>query len=297
MAFESNTSLFISTERRKLSKGRIVLPASFLQGDQQVIVTMDPNGCIDVWKESRWTVIEQRIHDLPMYATWYKRLFLSNRAGCGVSARRQTLIPSVILQWAGLEDSAIATLTGAPEMIRIWSEPRLRQKIESITDRDDPPKWLFPSAFPKSDANQLERDLLQAIRRRDYSQVENNVALALATLGFSVVELTQYAKDDGIDVAVHAKSASNGERRVAYVQCKASGKPATVRELRELIGTVARDGAHSGILVSACGFTNQAKREAATSMVKIRLHDVPSLFEFVRRHLVWPRPFLDDLHT
>jgi HJR/Mrr/RecB family endonuclease len=98
-------------------------------------------------------------------------------------------------------------------------------------------------------------------------RLELEVAGMLQAADVGVVELTQPSQDRGIDLILHLRrgTASN----LMYVQCKSGSSKVTVREVRELIGVVGRDGASGGLMVATADATDVAREEARISRVPL----------------------------
>ncbi|MEE9443230.1 MAG: restriction endonuclease [candidate division Zixibacteria bacterium] len=115
--------------------------------------------------------------------------------------------------------------------------------------------------------NKQKRELFNNPRK-----FEIVVAEVLDRSGVGIIEVTQPSKDYGIDVIIYLP---DGE--LYYVQCKAGRKPANVRDVREVIGVVARDNRKAGVLVALSGFTSSAKTETSISNLSIELVNAPQL--------------------
>jgi hypothetical protein len=75
-------------------------------------------------------------------------------------------------------------------------------------------------------------------------------------------ELTPLTRDGGYDVVLHKDRAPRLSPERVIVQCKRYRKPVGVEIVRQLLGTLVREGAHSGILVTTSSFTAPAIKEA-----------------------------------
>jgi len=126
--------------------------------------------------------------------------------------------------------------------------------------------------------------LLRTGARRGGRRLELEVAEALSAASVGIVEITQPSQDGGIDVIVHIPDGS--VVRVIYVQCKGGQRKVNVREVRELIGVVARDARDAGLLVATSGFSKEATDEAALSKVVVDLVSAERLASWVEMHVV-----------
>jgi transcription elongation factor Elf1 len=75
-------------------------------------------------------------------------------------------------------------------------------------------------------------------------------------------QLTPLTRDGGYDVVLYKERAPGLSPERIIVQCKRYRKPVGVEVVRELIGTLTREGANSGILVTTSSFTAPAVKEA-----------------------------------
>lgn len=57
-----------------------------------------------------------------------------------------------------------------------------------------------------------------------------------------------------------------------------------MKDVRELIGVLGRDGNDLGLLVSASGYTKAALEEAAVSKIRVDLVSAPHIVEFLTTH-------------
>ncbi|WP_158634481.1 restriction endonuclease [Amycolatopsis sp. WAC 01375] len=143
-----------------------------------------------------------------------------------------------------------------------------------------PYNWVLDEAASDEIDRAFQVNDLRGDSSSDARRFEEDVAAAIDSFDVGLVELTQFSADGGMDAVLYLRDGS--KLRVVYVQFKSGQRRATVKEVRELIGVVARDGASTGLLVSASGFTKDAKREASISRVKVSLttaQELAKLFE------------------
>lgn len=95
---------------------------------------------------------------------------------------------------------------------------------------------------------------LAAIRDMDWRDFEKLCGAAYRRQGFRVAETGRAGPDGGVDLVVRKNGA------VWLVQCKRwRNVRVGVREVRELYGIVAGEGAARGVLITCGGFTDEAR--------------------------------------
>jgi len=98
------------------------------------------------------------------------------------------------------------------------------------------------------------------------------VAALLRGMGYYTPFVAPHGKDGGIDVIAYRDPLGTISPRIK-VQIKHRESSATVQEIRQLIGLLAKDG-DVGIFVSTSGFTSDAKTTARSSHVHVELIDL-----------------------
>jgi hypothetical protein len=149
-----------------------------------------------------------------------------------------------------------------------------RELLESI-EATVPYTWSLDPAVEEEIERAFWLTSQRGSAREDARRFEFEVAEALSSLKVGLVELTQFSSDGGVDAILHLEGSSGASS--VYVQCKSGQRRVTVKEVRELIGVVARDGASAGLLVSAAGFTRGAIRETTISRIRVSLATVSNL--------------------
>jgi DNA-directed RNA polymerase subunit RPC12/RpoP len=92
-------------------------------------------------------------------------------------------------------------------------------------------------------------------------------------------ELTPLTRDGGYDVVLHRDIAPGLSPERVIVQCKRYRKPVGVATVRELLGTLLREGADRGILVTTSSFTAPALKEVKGQ--RIDMVDAATLREWL----------------
>ena len=108
------------------AKGRFIVPSKFREqlGDE-FVVTKGLDGCLFVYENTEWKVLEEKLHTLPLTnanATKFSRFFLAGATSCEVDKQGRILLPQILRDFAGIEKEAV--LVGVGSRIEIWSRER-----------------------------------------------------------------------------------------------------------------------------------------------------------------------------
>ncbi len=108
------------------AKGRLIVPSKFREqlGDE-FVVTKGLDGCLFVYENTEWKVLEEKLHTLPLTnanATKFSRFFLAGATSCEVDKQGRILLPQILRDFAGIEKEAV--LVGVGSRIEIWSRER-----------------------------------------------------------------------------------------------------------------------------------------------------------------------------
>jgi restriction system protein len=126
--------------------------------------------------------------------------------------------------------------------------------------------WRLRRAWVRLRARRaVRRTGLEGVDAMNGQEFEEFVAELMRRDGFTAVEVVGRAGDGGVDIR-----ARTPQGRHLAVQCKRLKRPAQPRDVRELLGVLAtthRD--HAGMLVSANGFTERAREQAADHLTLV----------------------------
>ena len=108
------------------AKGRLIVPSKFREqlGDE-FVVTKGLDGCLFVYENTEWKVLEEKLHTLPLTnanARKFSRFFLAGATSCEVDKQGRILLPQILRDFAGIEKEAV--LVGVGSRIEIWSRER-----------------------------------------------------------------------------------------------------------------------------------------------------------------------------
>ncbi len=118
--------------------------------------------------------------------------------------------------------------------------------------------------------------LEEFIDSRNPYEFQDIVAALLRGMGYYTPFVAPKGKDGGLDVTAYRDPLGTESPRI-QVQIKHRENPASVQEVRQLMGLLQKEG-DVGIFVSSGGFTLDAKNAARSSHVHVELIDLPRLF-------------------
>ncbi len=115
--------------------------------------------------------------------------------------------------------------------------------------------------------------LMASIRKKNAYEFQDLVGALLRGMGYYTPFIAPKGKDGGIDIIAYKDPLGTESPRMK-VQIKHMQIPVSVKEIRELMGLLQKDG-DIGIFVSSGGFTSDAKATARTAPVHLELVDLP----------------------
>jgi DNA-binding transcriptional regulator/RsmH inhibitor MraZ len=279
--------------------GVLVIPRELreLLGTTAVMVQTFPYA-IELLPEAKWALVEARIREVirrnnnPAALEFVLKL-TANAFEVIPDARARLKPPARIREEIGIRIADRVAVLGLGDRVRLFSWNRWRELVRnpegevstSILRQIQVMSRAPPSPVISEVVEHLTRFATDA-RLRDWDscdsrRLELDVGAALEMANIGVVEITQPSADGGADLLVYIPS--DGGHRILVVQCKSGRARASVKELRELIGVVGRDGAHLGLLVAVAGFTSSARDEARMSRIPVRLADTGSVASWLSR--------------
>ncbi|HDL04802.1 MAG TPA: division/cell wall cluster transcriptional repressor MraZ [candidate division Zixibacteria bacterium] len=118
-------------------KGRIALPAKFRpstasekDADGQFMLTKGLDGCLALYPEKEWQLIQERLNTLDFTRKDYRyfsRLLYSVAVPIKLDRQGRLLIPSHLQEQAGLEREIL--IIGANRWIELWEPDRYEQYL------------------------------------------------------------------------------------------------------------------------------------------------------------------------
>ena len=106
------------------AKGRLIVPSKFREqlGDE-FVVTKGLDGCLFVYENTEWKILEEKLKALPLTNTNARkitRFFLAGACQCEVDKQGRILLPAVLREFAKIGKDAV--MVGVGNRIEIWSK-------------------------------------------------------------------------------------------------------------------------------------------------------------------------------
>jgi MraZ protein len=119
------------------SKGRLSIPSKFRERYDSRLVVTTYDGCLIVYPNSEWRILEERVAGLPEFKKEtrdFLRFFYSSAADCAIDKLGRILIPQTLREYAKLEKDVV--IVGAFKRMEIWSKLRWNA-AEAVLSHED----------------------------------------------------------------------------------------------------------------------------------------------------------------
>lgn len=117
------------------SKNRIIMPSKFRDDiGEKFIVTKGLDGCLFAYSLQEWQNFEEKLRSLPLSskdARAFSRFFFAGATDCLLDKQGRFLIPSNLIEFAGLEKDLV--IVGMNSRIEIWSKSKWQDVDEQIS--------------------------------------------------------------------------------------------------------------------------------------------------------------------
>lgn len=118
-------------------KGRVILPADFrAEIGEHFFITKGLDQCLFIYGENEWTVLEQKLRQLPMTNPNARKLvrhFFSTGRELECDRQGRFLVPGNLRTLAKLEKNVV--LVGALNRVEVWSKDEW-ERYNSMEDED-----------------------------------------------------------------------------------------------------------------------------------------------------------------
>lgn len=162
-------------------------------------------------------------------------------------------------------------LRSARAAYRAWKDGRQQPAPEDQSGEELEPD-IGAQQLSASEALGMAIDGIRYfLDRKNPYEFQDIVAALLRGMGYFTPVVAPPGKDGGVDIIVYRDPLGTLSPHMR-IQVKHRGSSATVQEVRELIGTLQKDG-DIGIFVSSGGFTPDAKQAARHARVHVELID------------------------
>lgn len=159
-------------------------------------------------------------------------------------------------------------LDSATRAYRKW---RAEQPTDTTDDSEDAGGEDTTMAFEEVEQIAMI-GLERYINDKNAYEFQDLVAALLRGMGYYTPFIAPRGKDGGVDVVAYRDPLGTNSPRI-QVQIKHRGSPASVQEIRQLMGLLQKEG-DVGIFVSTGGFTPDGKTTARGSHVHVELIDL-----------------------
>ena len=166
----------------------------------------------------------------------------------------------------------VALLKTAIKKYREWKARNKKEKTEDISEEPEGDIEPDPGSIVEQ-AVQTSSDAIKShIFKMNAYEFQDLVAALLRGMGYYTPFVAPKGKDGGIDILAYRDPFGIESPRIK-VQVKHRETGASVKEVRELIGTLQKEG-DVGIFVSTGGFTADAKSAAINAHLHVELIDL-----------------------
>jgi restriction system protein len=166
---------------------------------------------------------------------------------------------------------AIGLLAAANAAYRKWKETSLPVVIED--DEPTPESQQEQEATIQDIEQRAVEGLKKQIGLKNPYEFQDLAVALLRGMGYHTPFVAPLGKDGGIDIVAYRDPFGTSSPRIKAQVKHRPNTPATVQELRQLMGLLQKDG-DVGIFISSGGFTSDAKSTARSSHVHVELIDL-----------------------
>jgi restriction system protein len=162
-------------------------------------------------------------------------------------------------------------LSAAQKAYRKWrKEKELEEDVEGSPDKEQ-----------EATIDEMEQIAIEGlksfIKSKNPYEFQDLAAALLRGMGYYTPFFAPSGKDGGLDIIAYRDPLGTVSPRIK-VQIKHREQPASVPEIRQLMGLLQKDG-DVGIFISSGGFTSDSKTTARSSHVHVELIDLSRFIE------------------
>ncbi len=135
------------------AKGRMAIPSRYRDRLMEscggrLIVTVDRDGCLLVYPQHEWEVIEQQLASLPSLnkqSRLLQRLLIGHATEVELDSQGRILLPTMLREYADLQKRCV--LIGQGKKFEIWDEQIWNDNQRAWLDEVDGDEGDMPSAL------------------------------------------------------------------------------------------------------------------------------------------------------
>ncbi len=135
------------------AKGRMAIPSRYRDRLMEscggrLIVTVDRDGCLLVYPQHEWEVIEAQLADLPSLnkqSRLLQRLLIGHATEAELDSQGRILLPTMLREYAGLDKKCV--LIGQGKKFEIWDEKRWTENQQLWLEEAQSDGGELPSAL------------------------------------------------------------------------------------------------------------------------------------------------------
>lgn len=157
-----------------------------------------------------------------------------------------------------------------------------RSERAAIQDDNEVSEYQQTETAREATLEEMQETAAEGIRQRIFSlnayQFQDLVAALLRAMGYFTPFIAPRGKDGGVDIVAYQDPLGAVSPRIKLQVKHRQNNPATVQEVRELVGLLGKAG-DVGMFVSSGGFTSDARQQARNTHVHVELIDLERLID------------------
>jgi len=177
---------------------------------------------------------------------------------------------------AAISKGEVGLLDAATAAYREWKKETQADEVEEADNEQSTNIKEQEATIDEIEQIALE-GLKGYIQSKNPYEFQDLAAALLRGMGYYTPFVAPTGKDGGIDIIAYRDPLGTISPRIK-VQVKHRNQPASVSELRQLMGLLQGDG-DIGIFISSGGFTSDSKSTARSSQVHVELIDLSRFIE------------------
>jgi len=135
------------------AKGRMAIPSRYRDRLMEscggrLIVTVDRDGCLLVYPQHEWEIIEQQLAGLPSLnkqSRLLQRLLIGHATEAELDSQGRILLPTMLREYASLDKKCV--LIGQGKKFEIWDEKRWAENQQLWLEDVDGDEGEMPGAL------------------------------------------------------------------------------------------------------------------------------------------------------